>query len=62
MDYELVSNGYQMIQIQMKLTDEERIDTIYPPVCQNATAIADTLMKGHAEWKVERNSLTIANL
>ena len=42
-----------MKQIQIKLTDEERIGTIYQPVCQNAatTASADTLMKAHPEWK-----------
>ena len=52
-----------MKQIRIKLTDEECINTIYQPVWQNAaaTTIADTLIKAHPEWKVERNSLTIAN-
>ena len=37
-----------MKQVQIKLTDEERTDAIYQPVCQNAaaTAIVDTLIEG----------------
>ena len=48
-----ITNGYQMKQVRIKLTDEECTDTIYQPVCQNAatTAIVDTLMKAHPEWK-----------
>ena len=48
-----ITNGYQMTQVQIKLTDEECTDTIYQPVCQNAatTAIVDTLMKAPPEWK-----------
>ena len=42
-----------MKQVQIKVTDEERTDTIYQPVCQNvaAAAIVDTLIKAHPEWK-----------
>ena len=42
-----------MKQIQVKLTDEERADTIYQRVWQNATttAIVDALIKAHPEWK-----------
>ena len=50
-----------MKQIQMKLTDEERTDAIYQPVCQNAatTAIADTLIKldfvqNYSDWVVRK--------
>lgn len=42
-----------MKQVQVKLTDEERFDTIYQRVWQNATttAIVDALIKAHPEWK-----------
>ena len=42
-----------MNQIQIKLTDEERTDSIYQPVRQNAAAAAtvDTLIKAHPGWK-----------
>ena len=42
-----------MKQVQIKLTDEERADTIYQRVWQNATttAIVDALIKAHPEWK-----------
>jgi len=40
-----------MKQVQIKLTDEERTDTIYQPVYAAATAIVDTLIKAHPEWK-----------
>ena len=42
-----------MKQVQVKLTDEERTDTIYQRVWQNATttAIVDALIKAHPEWK-----------
>ena len=42
-----------MKQVQVKLTDEERTDTIYRRVWQNATttAIVDALIKAHPEWK-----------
>ena len=42
-----------MKHVQVKLTDEERTDTIYQRVWQNATttAIVDALFKAHPEWK-----------
>ena len=42
-----------MKHVQVKLTDEERTDTIYQRVWQNATttAIVDALIKAHPEWK-----------
>ena len=42
-----------MKQVQIKLTDEERTDTINQPVRQNvaAAAIVDTLIKAHPGWK-----------
>ena len=42
-----------MKHVQIKLTDEERADTIYQRVWQNATttAIVDALINAHPEWK-----------
>ncbi|MDE0297260.1 MAG: hypothetical protein OXN17_01340 [Candidatus Poribacteria bacterium] len=42
-----------MPKVQIKLTDEERADTIYKRVWQNATttAIVDALIAAHPEWK-----------
>lgn len=42
-----------MKHLQIKLTDEERADTIYQRVWQNATttAIVDALIKAHPEWE-----------
>ena len=42
-----------MKHVQVKLTDEERTDTIYQRVWQNATttAIVDALIEAHPEWK-----------
>ena len=40
-----------MSQVQIKLTDEERTNTINQPVCQNAAANVDTLIKAHPNWK-----------
>ena len=42
-----------MKHVQIKLTDEERADTIYQRVWQNATttAIVDALITAHPEWK-----------
>ena len=42
-----------MKHLQIKLTDEERADTIYLRVWQNATttAIVDALIKAHPEWE-----------
>ena len=42
-----------MKQVQVKLSDEERADTIYQRVWQNATttAIVDALIEAHPEWK-----------
>ena len=42
-----------MKQVQIKLTDEERTDAIYQPVCQNAaaTALLTLLLKACPEWK-----------
>ena len=40
-----------MKQVQIKLTDEERTDTIYQPVYTAAAAIVDTLIKAPPEWK-----------
>ena len=42
-----------MKQAQIKLTDGERTDTIYQPVCRNAAAasIVDTLIRAHPAWK-----------
>ncbi len=40
-----------MKQVQIKLTDGERTDTIYQPVYAATTAIVDTLIKTYLEWK-----------
>ena len=40
-----------MKQAQIKLTDDERTDTIYQPVYAAADAIVDALIKAHPEWK-----------
>ena len=40
-----VTNRYQMKQVQIRLTDEERIDTIYQPVCQNALPLPPLLTR-----------------
>ena len=40
-----------MKQVQIKLTHEEHTDTIYQPVYAATTAIVDTLIKTHLEWK-----------
>ncbi len=42
-----------MKHVQIKLTDEERADTIYQRVWHNTTttAIVDALIKAHPEWK-----------